>query len=412
MFFRRNAEVLTAHGELCWGDIKAKTGFASYEEYLEAHESEYPSLAVIRTAIWHPHKDLESCLLRCSLFDLSQSADLSIGIRATEYHGDTSLHTTLLGDLHLPPSDVSLRVLLWWLDDSRLLTSRFLDVCGFGLAIDPGFFITLVDQAKRFATKGDRRFSMRSVQTSYTLVGNHILCVARDYIPSKTDTPPVLLVVGWNDEKIENNIIRSRSDFDNPRKVLDGIPPCARKSQERLEEAHWNCQDYRSRRYAEILSQLIERKRQTATGEQRLLILAMLPILQIDALHIQGRCRSVRRLQIELGPSSDSGRSTLSIERFWLRRHIEDAEASRTYFLRYLNSVGQIDITHDVEFRTAEEEWNDAIHEARSLDSEVFDNLQLIVGHSSLEESRKSIELSTSQIEESKRGKRLMLVSR
>ena len=47
----------------------------------------------------------------------------------------------------------------------------------------------------------------------------------------------------------------------------------------------------------------------------------------------------------------------------------------------------------------------DQIHdEARRLDTEVRDYLQLVVGNLSLEESRKSIELSNQQILEGKRG--------
>ena len=43
-------------------------------------------------------------------------------------------------------------------------------------------------------------------------------------------------------------------------------------------------------------------------------------------------------------------------------------------------------------------------NEARHLDTEVRDYLQLIVGSLSLEESRKSIELSNHQLQEGKRG--------
>ena len=407
--------MLTAHGELCWVEIKAKTGFASYEEYLDAHESEYPSLTSIRTAIGHPRQDFDPCPLHCSLFDLSQRADSATEIKGLEYSGGKALHTTLLGDLYLPPSGVSLRVLLWWVVDSPFpLTSRFLDVCGFGLEMDPEFFITLADRLERFPVEGDRRFSMRSFQPSYTLIGNHIISVARDYIPGRTDTPPVLLVVGWSDEKLESQAARDPYHLGHVPRVLDGIPSRQLQSRERFGQAYLNCKDYRSRGYAEILSQVIGRNKWTATGDDQVLFLAMLPLLQLDALHIQGKCRSVRRLHIELGPSSRirfSSRlclSDLTSERFWLRRHIEDAEASRIYFIWYMRRNGQSSIFSNAEYQRAEESWNDIIHEARGLDSEVCDHVQLQVGQSSLEESKKSIELSTLQIEESKRSECLI----
>lgn len=44
------------------------------------------------------------------------------------------------------------------------------------------------------------------------------------------------------------------------------------------------------------------------------------------------------------------------------------------------------------------------IDEARRLESEMRDHLQLQVGNLSLEESRKSIELSNFQVQEGKRG--------
>ena len=96
--------------------------------------------------------------------------------------------------------------------------------------------------------------------------------------------------------------------------------------------------------------------------------------------------------------------SKLHHERFWLRRSVENSEDDMNHFEKYISAEDANYLPDSSVYLGIKQETDQIHNEARRLDTEVRDYLQLVVGNLSLEESRKSIELSNHQIQEGKRG--------
>ena len=103
------------------------------------------------------------------------------------------------------------------------------------------------------------------------------------------------------------------------------------------------------------------------------------------------------------GPDRNS-MSDLHKEWFRLRRCIEDVQDSYDNFLRYAHHESASECLGDSFFKKIGCEHDVIKLEARRLEVEMKDYLQFQTGNASLEESKRSIELSNMQILEAKRG--------
>ena len=250
-------------------------------------------------------------------------------------------------------------------------------------------------------------------QQKYTVIGNQILTIARDYITGRADTPPVLLVVGWNDGRGDYAWHHDNHDNFDPSmphsdccepggesyfqvrivgKCLNNEAPIARGSRY-----------LRSRTYVKLLDQLLKENDGAVAGKEHLLMLSTLPLMYLDTLHIYAKMRSLRCVYIHNIRDTEYA-NDMKHQRTMLRRHIEDSEMSSKNFGRYIHSQEGGDLLRRQEFMRIEELWRDSLSQARLLETEVRDSMQLEASQLSLQESRKSIELSNHQIEENRRG--------
>lgn len=169
----------------------------------------------------------------------------------------------------------------------------------------------------------------------------------------------------------------------------------------------------RSRTYVEILQRLLVDKRNTTVEAKHLAPLSLLPLIHLDALHIQAKAHSLRRLHIQannfFGDHAFELKSPLSRERFWLRRHVEASELSQKHLQKFLNQRVSQDIWLLETYLGLEDIWKQAIWEARFLDTEIRDHMALLNGEFSLKESKKSIELANHQIHEGKQGNKQIM---
>ena len=139
-----------------------------------------------------------------------------------------------------------------------------------------------------------------------------------------------------------------------------------------------------------------------------------MPLLQMDCLKIRAQFLRLRQtfLVLQASMSRDNvdhrlvnhTSSKLHQERFWLRRFVEDADDGVVHFETYNSAEDANYLPESAAYLHIKQEMGQVKNEARRLDVEVRDYLQLVVGNLSLEESRKSIELSNHQILEGKRG--------
>ena len=239
-----------------------------------------------------------------------------------------------------------------------------------------------------------------------------VATVARNYISSQ-DVPPVLLIAGdfrsfttaepWG---IDGQFV---SVYDL---YLDRTPPFRLPPQ--VESQHGNSADQLShadghcKTYVRCLNHLIYHMN-VANNDVDLSLLSMLPLLHMKALLLYRKSQLVRDEYINPKFSSPRGilhgNSYFTTTRVNLRRCIEDFETERIRFIDYIHGYQQdVWSTHSV-FRRVDCLWEDCVRDARLIETEIRDNMQLLASQSALEASKKSIEISNYQIQEGKRGK-------
>ena len=108
-------------------------------------------------------------------------------------------------------------------------------------------------------------------------------------------------------------------------------------------------------------------------------------------------------IMIENNIPTDASR--LYSERFWPRHWIEDANTTSENLVDYLSTQCEFECFKDPAYMRLDDSGRQLRAQARWLEAEVQSFLQLHSGSNALDESKKAIDLSNSQIEESKRGK-------
>ena len=197
-------------------------------------------------------------------------------------------------------------------------------------------------------------------------------------------------------------------------KDLDRVPPFRPPPQ--VESQHGCSADQllpsgneHCKTYVKCLNHLIYHMEPAANNDADLSLLSMLPLLHLEALLLHRKSKLVRSDYIN--PKKFSAKDILdassyfTTKRFDLRRHIEDFEADRIQVINYARGNQQDIWSKDPICRRVDCLWRDSIRDARLIETEIRDNMQILAGQSSLEESKKSIEISNYQIQEGKRGK-------
>ena len=141
----------------------------------------------------------------------------------------------------------------------------------------------------------------------------------------------------------------------------------------------------------------------------------MLPLLLINIgtvrYHHQAARDALLEYSCETGGKEDL-HTSLEDKRFWLRRITEDSEVSLDHLQKYIQNRKDDKWDKGLQFRKVKQDHDRAIADARRLEAELRDILQHVVGRLSIDESRKSLELSNIQIQESKQGINLSVTDR
>lgn len=358
----------------------------------------------------------KSWSIMCSVIDLSRIADSDITVSVQDFYSESNTNPKptakeLLQTLRQPPQTTCLRVVLWWLDGTQTVPAELLDVCGLGLKIGPHFFEALIERANQRPNASDRQLTVvrpfqpnDPFQPTYTVISNQIATVARNYIMDQAATPPVLLIVGWNDNDWDDQHFHYSNDPHLLKRDWDAVDvspfrfATVDETPRDDTEVPTGSLFFRSRTYVKILDHLLKQNRSAAIGNQQLLVLSTLPMMHLDTLHMNAKIRSLRPAHL------DESEALVQWENAKIRVHIEHTETSGKNFSRYAHSENGGDLLSRQEYLRIEELWRDALSEARLLETQVRDALQLNASFKSIDESKKSIELSNHQIEESRRG--------
>ena len=392
-----------------WKDIKAETGFASYEDYLEFYMDIRPGFDSKLVKLRNKMRGARRFGLEWDetvIYDLSIQENSSIKLSLRCY---CKSGTELIQALRKPPEGVCVQLVLWF-RTSSLLDQEMVDTLGLGLRLNPNDF----DYRKRWSPpprkSGPRIKSIFGEQT--------VAAVSQGFMPDVANEVPVVLVASTSEAHYWHLLASSFVA-----KYCETPPFC--KSPRVIMPFEEAMGDYfTSERaglvYARAVQNFIVQGGDVQPNKESLLLAALSPLLYAELCRITYRINEVQARYTDLVfvVSDESGKSRVLQEhlnkdlqqdldkhRLELRRITEVNEDVLGQFSRYLDSEGHSDLTNQPSYVSIVANLRSLIADARRLDAEVRDFKQIQVGDLALEESRKSIELSNAQIREAKSGK-------
>ena len=178
---------------------------------------------------------------------------------------------------------------------------------------------------------------------AYTISGQHISMIARNYLPEQTAAPPVVLIVGWDKRYWETderayataNMSRKPKFYSSWERDLYDSPPFHGPStvdgelfleRRRSESVHQG-----TRTYQKALDRTLGLKYNTQVPDEDIAVLCLMPLMSLETISLQVRSRLLQAqivLEIEGYNSlirvanSTEKPSELQEQRSWIRRHI------------------------------------------------------------------------------------------
>lgn len=380
-----------------WAELKTDTGYSSYSAYLRACKEIHLYSKDVDESLWKAaadeHRSLDSSRLpACAVFDLSKGDNSRPELTL---HCSSSSGSVILAALHQPLVGKAVRIVLW---ETSELNTDLVDALGLGLKIHQRFFHVLLPTSaswSHFHVDPDR-IKKRPLVPDVVVLENYVVTMAHSNLPVYSDATPVVLIAGkkfgaMSSEAQIDAMLRFRSvTVKNVSESLDKIPA-------------W------TKEYVRILQYDLEKGRRSIESDMDLSFRPLAPLQYLHIFTIRRHCSEVReKYKKFIDPSNVLAKRT-SLEdlyemRVGLRRMVEDSEDNSEQLRRFMRSQQTLDVRQERSFITIEDDLKQSRLEARRLETEIRDCLQLQTGELALQESRKSIELSNLQIEEGKRG--------
>ena len=335
---------------------------------------------------------------RYSLFDLSESVLFSVGFRWDSNRPQEEIPPAIITALRSPPQQASFRILLVEEEHPEYLWihSSVFDAIGLGLRIWPDFFEAYIARNKLYHDRS-RRVPLRA---RHGTIGHAVFTVARDYLPGRSSCPPVLLIMGkplFNYYARPSPIRIESVPFTEPASVF----------LKRSRENAWVAT------FEHLFKGHMKQYESPPLDMDAVVICTLLPLLEICLDDLKNAYDDANDEYLHTIdpfvaylPEEERDQSDMEATRFKLRRVVRCYEQCMSEFKR-LRTQGIMQPESYEAFRNINEEAKLWVDDARALEVEIRDKLQLQVGSLALEESKKSIQMSNIQIEESKRGKRL-----
>lgn len=391
-------------------DLKTETGYGSYVEYASAHEE---LRSALHSCFLDDLRDPPSANYKstCFILDLSRAPDSPATF---SFRCRTSSASNTLANLRHPPAQSSVQVLLWSISQTD---PEMVSALGLGLRLNLPYFEAVYEKVihPQQRRRSEGIFSLehpnishgywRPFAPTYLEVDGKIMTISGHRSPNQICSVPVVLIAG-SDWKIE----RVSEEIGDVLPIPDGAVDTT--SHEIPEPPQWRQCDDEVRDYARLLQWCLPRGDESAGSSATLMFDALILLLYRSALRINAQCSQARFTYLELlDPFASRADklwyknillSELYQQRLSLRRAIEDSEGDTTEFLTYIE-------LHAMEewlpsFTQLSKRVKGGRDAAYRLEVEIRDYLQIQAGEMGLQESRKSIQLSSIQIEESKRG--------
>ena len=387
-----------------WKDLEAETGFASCADYMKYYKDVRPDF---KDRLWQFQKMPETYRTPTFIYDLSNQENVLISLSP---HRDCHSGTGLIQALREPTGNVGVRLVLWFHPDDFNL--EMADALILGLKLDPKLLedYTHVDSPPRSK-------DFRASQIARVVGNGTVTTLSQNFMPGEATTVPVLLVVSeisnWEQNGFFNGI---RAGGDGGKPPFHGPPSRGKKPFSAIGDFWERSPRSYANSYAKAVEKFIEQDRFATPSKAFLLLAAMSPLLHIEAYRVREASYHVRNTYDKLTMDKKAGQHTLATDykgldqdldrqRLKLRRTLEEAEDHVSELFRHLGSEVPHDWSKERSYEGIKADWRKLIDDERRLEAEVRDYMQIQVGNLALEESRRSIDLSNSQIQESKSGK-------
>ena len=415
----------------CWRDVEAETSFSSYTSFLEAFPKTGPQF--INHLLANMSKDgFDYIFGEVHVLNILEDGGVSISMKVQGLYDDTVIPdsgrnlildndrkncTQLLRNLRSPLENTLARTVVWSVPRGFSLHAGIVDAIGLGLKIQPAIFATLLSIVRQWNYPN----SSRRTGSEYVVIGNSVATVVRNYRSNK-NFPPVLFVAKVYDREIDlASFSRARiGDYNNMVKealtseVYGSISLCYPASDMRsLKHPASESFGYLDRLsnyvYLNILSKYLQKGAGVDAQNDGPLLNAILPLLHLEVLYLHTQCELTQRALLDAQrETSDFNKQqsyqVLDQRRFGLRRMLEDLEKSKVRFVEFARLHTPAEWLEGQPWISQEEEIMETINNARAKEAEARDYMQLQIGNLSILESRKSIQLSSQQISEAKRG--------
>ena len=421
----------------CWRDVEAETGFSSYASFLEALPITRPQF--IDHLLANMSKDGFDCIFgEIQVLNILEDGGVSISMKVQGLYDDTVIPdsgrnlildndrkncTQLLRLLRSPPENTLARIVVWSVPLDFSLHAGIVDAIGLGLKIKPAIFATLSSIVRQWNYPSSSRYT----GSDYVVIGNSVATVVRNY-RSNENFPPVLFVAKVREIDFAGFSRVRKGDCNNMVKealtseIHGSISLCYPASDIRsLKDLAPESSGYLDRLsnyvYLNILSKHFQKGAGIDAQNDGPLLNAILPLLHLEVLYLHTQCELTQRaLLVAQRETSDlykqQSYQVLDERRFGLRRMLEDLEKSKVRFVEFARLNTPAEWLEGQPWISQEEEIIETINDARAKEAEARDYMQLQIGNLSILESRKSIQLSSQQMREAKRGKSCGLPSR
>ena len=380
-------------------DSEAEIGYSSYADYLRAYNGKSPYLdrvllqlgpAVPPRASWYANRMSKFTILDLSNDEKSRALVLSRRDRMSD--------TNIVTILQQPPANVTVQILLW--NTTDYLSQDVVDALGLGLKLDPRFFRAL-------CTGGGQ--NRRHWDPKHVTIAGAVATIVRHSNPDKPDAVPVVLIarIIWEPELANAAEEEIGDTYPFQLSAAETCPVYAPRDKTESNE-HQN--------YTRLLNWCLKNEEESVAGVTDLLLRPLIPLIYLDIFRICNFGEVLRHKYERLQRSAEyewhyAGKkelenihSDMPKDRLRLRAMLEDSEDGLNHLLRYIRSQTCADWPLNKLWLKVEDNLRTTHEEARRLEAQLRDYLQLQVGEWALQESKKSIELSNRQIEEGKRG--------
>lgn len=391
-------------GESCWEAVRMETGFDTYRAYMDEFCDGEPRLS---RYLDDSSKIPGGFKCDCVILDIDEAGSLSKTLDMKL--GDLQESPMeILKVLRNPPTNALLRVLLIEPKDiKQKLPLNLVNVIGLGLRITPDVFKAYLarnNAAKQFSHEVPLR-------ASHGTLGRAVWMLSRNYLPASPSSPPVLLIMGHPAPPYSYKGLLPSKQTDP---IAFAQPATIRPQGFAKEPWLWI--------YERLFRVNIASFQDGILNFDAALFHALLPLLEtclerMKRAHDEAFEKRLQRFSVALEDNEvtdiwknaqEDRDHEMEQARFRLKRWTRSFEHNVHDFTRYMRTQGIRNLQSYEAYAVVSEEVRECLGDAHGLESELRDWLQLRVGSLALQETKKSIQISNLQIEESQRGKTLL----